>query len=151
MSINTLFQKDVAVVNLGAETFKEELAKQAAKVVQVDWQPPAGGNPKLLEALDATIDSEVIDAANDKALEIFMDARPVLVDIARAIDVVPGMTTTSAGTSRPSCKRTARTRPLSLPSSAAVCAWSRNCTAESSARRRPSPRCRVRSAAPEPA
>jgi hypothetical protein len=90
--INELFNQNVSVINLGTETFKEELARQDLPVVQVDWKPPAGGNPALMQALEDLIDARAIDDANDKAMELFQDARPVLVDIDRAIDVVPGMT-----------------------------------------------------------
>lgn len=90
--INDLFKQEVTALNLGAETFKDELARQDAKVVQVDWRPPAQGNPGLMKALDALMDNEAVDAANDRALELFQEARPVLVDIDRAIDVIPGMT-----------------------------------------------------------
>lgn len=90
--INALFGQNTAAINLGAETFKDELARQGANVVQVDWRPPAQGKGKLMEALDFLMDSAAVDEANNKALEIFQDARPVLVDIDRAIDVIPGMT-----------------------------------------------------------
>lgn len=90
--INKLFGQETAAINLGAETFKEELARQGVDVVQVDWRPPAQGNTKLMEALDTLMDAPAIDEANNLTLERFMDARPVLVDIDRAIDVIPGMT-----------------------------------------------------------
>jgi hypothetical protein len=93
--IDQLFQQKVAAVNVGAATFLDDLMLQDVEVAHVDWRPPAGGNPVLMAALEKVADSEKIAAANDKTLEIFMDARPMLVDIARAIDVVPGMTPTT--------------------------------------------------------
>lgn len=91
-SINELFQQKVAAINLGTDTFKADLKNQDVEVVHVDWRPPAGGNPELLFALDKVIDSEKVEAANNQTLEIIMDARPMLIDVARAIDVIPGMT-----------------------------------------------------------
>ena len=49
--INELFGSKLAVVNVGAENFKTELAAQGSEVVQVDWRPPAGGNPALIRLL----------------------------------------------------------------------------------------------------
>ena len=94
-SINELFKQKISAINLGAETFKDDLKIQEVEVLHVGWTPPAGGNPVLAAALDKIIDSEKIDEANNKALEIIMDARPMLVSVDRAIDVIPGMTLTT--------------------------------------------------------
>jgi hypothetical protein len=93
--INELFKQKVSAINLGAETFKDDLKMQEVEVLHVGWAPPAGGNPILAAALDKVIDSEKIDEANNKALEIIMDARPMLVSVDRAIDVIPGFTPTT--------------------------------------------------------
>ncbi len=39
------------VINIGLEGFAEELGQQGVAVVQVDWTPPAGGDPKLAALL----------------------------------------------------------------------------------------------------
>ncbi|HKH47368.1 MAG TPA: acyl-CoA synthetase FdrA [Thermoanaerobaculia bacterium] len=44
-------QAPVAAVNFGLESFQASLAAQGARVVQVDWRPPAGGNEKLASLL----------------------------------------------------------------------------------------------------
>jgi hypothetical protein len=93
--INELFKQKVSAINLGAETFKEDLKLQEVETIHVGWKPPAGGNAALAEALEKVMDSEKIDEANNKALEIIMDARPMLVSVDRAIDVIPGMTPTT--------------------------------------------------------
>lgn len=46
-----LLTRPVNVVNLGLEGFAKELSAQNVPVVQVDWQPPAGGNAKLAALL----------------------------------------------------------------------------------------------------
>ena len=48
----TLFNKDLKVINLGLESFAEDLKKQGIKVIEVDWRPPAKGKKKLLGLLD---------------------------------------------------------------------------------------------------
>ena len=35
------------VINIGLEIFAKELTSQGFDVVQVDWTPPAGGDPEL--------------------------------------------------------------------------------------------------------
>jgi hypothetical protein len=90
--IDELFGQKVSVINLGTETFAKELQTQGADAIHVDWRPPAGGNPALMAALEKVIESNEIDAANTKTLETYMDARPLLVSVERAIDVIPGMT-----------------------------------------------------------
>jgi hypothetical protein len=92
--INNLFSSKLGVVNVGAQTFSEELAQQDTQVISLDWRPPAGGNLELLKALEA-LDNEEVNAANAKAMEIIFSARPVLVDVDLAINVIPGMTKTT--------------------------------------------------------
>lgn len=41
-----------AVINVGLETFAASLEAQGARVVQVDWKPPAGGDEKLAGLLE---------------------------------------------------------------------------------------------------
>ena len=35
------------VINVGLEKFADELEAQGVSVIQVDWSPPAGGDPEL--------------------------------------------------------------------------------------------------------
>lgn len=50
--INELFQEELKIINMGIESFNENLKKQNIKTVQVDWKPPARGNKKMLSLLD---------------------------------------------------------------------------------------------------
>ena len=47
-----LFGKKLKVINIGIETFAEDLKKQGVEVVSVDWRPPAGGDIEILKLLD---------------------------------------------------------------------------------------------------
>ena len=40
------------VINVGISTFADDLRSQGVEVVQVDWKPPAGGDPEMLKLLD---------------------------------------------------------------------------------------------------
>lgn len=45
------FRGQLVAVNVGLESFFDSLQAQGAKAVHVDWQPPAGGNEKLMSLL----------------------------------------------------------------------------------------------------
>ncbi len=49
--VNQFLKTPVKVVNIGLEGFAKELEQQGVTVVQVDWAPPAGGDPKLADLL----------------------------------------------------------------------------------------------------
>ncbi|GAA0352809.1 DUF1116 domain-containing protein [Bacillus horti] len=90
-SINTLFSSSLRVLNVGTETFKQDILLQQGDVTQVDWRPPAGGNVELVRALARLENNPAIDEANQKAVEILKSAHPVLIDMDLAINVIPGM------------------------------------------------------------
>jgi len=48
---NGLLSQSIKVINVGLEGFSRELADQQVPVLQVQWTPPAGGDPKLAELL----------------------------------------------------------------------------------------------------
>lgn len=90
--MNNIFGKELKIINVGTTRFKDDLELQGKKVVQVDWQPPAGGDQNLIKALDKIGKmEEEINKANIKATSIINEATPFLVDIATAKDVIPGM------------------------------------------------------------
>jgi hypothetical protein len=49
---NDLLAGPPRVVNVGLELFATDLAALGAKVVHVQWSPPAGGNARLAGLLD---------------------------------------------------------------------------------------------------
>ena len=98
--IRELFAGDLRVVNVGLESFASDLGKIGAPHVHVDWRPPAGGDSKLAAALDRLRDRagdewiERVAAANREAVDRLLSARPTLLGIGVAGEVVPGMTKT---------------------------------------------------------
>lgn len=50
--INELFKQELKIVNMGLESFNENLKKQNIKTIHVDWKPPARGNEKMISLLD---------------------------------------------------------------------------------------------------
>ena len=49
--LNGVFEKPLKVVNLGLESFYQDLKRQSVETIHVDWRPPAGGNEKMLGLL----------------------------------------------------------------------------------------------------
>ncbi|NBJ71061.1 MULTISPECIES: DUF1116 domain-containing protein [Clostridia] len=86
-----LFNEKLHVINIGTSTFKDDLDLQGTEAIQFDWQPPAGGNIELINALDCFQDNERIDNANKEAISRIKAAHPFLVDIDLAKNVIPGM------------------------------------------------------------
>lgn len=52
IKLNGLFDKKIAVVNIGIPSFAEDLKKQSVPVQHVDWRPPAGGNARMRSLID---------------------------------------------------------------------------------------------------
>lgn len=92
-TITELFGAELKVINTGTEIFKKELDKCGTVSLQVDWKPSARGDLELIEALDGleTIEGRIA-AANRELQERLQNAHPVLVDIGKALEVIPGMT-----------------------------------------------------------
>ena len=40
------------VINIGVQDFADSLKVQGAEVIQVNWVPPAGGDPEMIALLD---------------------------------------------------------------------------------------------------
>jgi FdrA protein len=51
VDLSTL-DKELMAINVGLESFAEDLVKQEVPVVHVEWKPPAGGNEKLASILE---------------------------------------------------------------------------------------------------
>lgn len=91
-----LLSGELAVINLGLASFAEDLTRAGGTVQHVDWRPAAGGNAPAIAALDACLQADgglrpEIAAANAEAVERLMAARPMLMGIGTARDVIPGM------------------------------------------------------------
>ena len=91
--LTTLLTGELSVINLGLESFAANLRACGVEVTQVRWKPPAGGDPRMLEALDriATRARVDVESANRVAVERILASKPMLVGVGIAGDVVPGM------------------------------------------------------------
>jgi hypothetical protein len=89
MPINDLFKDELKVVNIGLKSFKESFDHCHAASVQVDWRPPVAVDGEALRTVKAKAD--LIAKANGKAVAKVLAARPVLIGLEKALDVIPGM------------------------------------------------------------
>ncbi len=89
MSVSNLFNQKLKVVNIGIGSFAENIRRAGGTAVSVEWQPPANISPNIFRTLNAK--KETISKANSEALQRILNSKPYLTNMARAIDVVPGM------------------------------------------------------------
>lgn len=81
--------KPVSVVSAGAHLFASELERQGVRVREIAWRPPPPGGSEALTALIRRVGD--VRTANDRAAGAMQRAQPVLVGLATAGAVVPGM------------------------------------------------------------
>lgn len=82
----------VRAVCAGVPLLHASLVAQGATAVQLDWRPPAGGDPKLVAALARLTSRPEVRAANQKAIAALQAAQPYVIDVQPAGAVIPGMT-----------------------------------------------------------
>jgi hypothetical protein len=89
--MTTLFKDSLSVINIGLAGFGEDIVAAGGACVALEWQPPAQGDRDAAWALATIFNHPRVEAANATAFGRFAAAQPVLVDVAPARDVVPGM------------------------------------------------------------
>src|SRR5713226_8526974 len=84
----SLFNSPLRIINVGADLFADPLASQGAPLTRVAWQPAAGNTDAALSVLLGDVR---VDRANQDAVQRMITARPRLVDVRPAHEVIPGM------------------------------------------------------------
>jgi hypothetical protein len=87
----TLFKDSLTVVNVGIAAFADNVRAAGGTAVSLAWQPPAHGDRDAAWALAEMSADPRVEAANEIAFARFLEAQPVLVDIATARDALPAM------------------------------------------------------------
>ncbi|MCX5977164.1 MAG: DUF1116 domain-containing protein [Coprothermobacterota bacterium] len=87
MSVVDLFGQSLQVINIGLESFAQNLRQERVPVVQMDWRPPAAGAEGVGET-PLRIDRK---QANREAVDRLLRGLPVLTGVSTAGAVIPGM------------------------------------------------------------
>ncbi|MCQ2507571.1 MAG: acyl-CoA synthetase FdrA [Dorea sp.] len=77
------------IINIGLKSFAEVVEDFGCEVVQFDWQPPAGGDIKLIKTLNFLRNYPGIDEMNEEVIGKVVASQPVLMDNVPAKDVIP--------------------------------------------------------------
>ena len=92
MTIASLFHASPRVLNIGLDNFANELAARGVEVAHLEWRPPAGGKPEYAALLARLAAHEKrIAQANAEAVRRMVAAEPVLEDVLRADQAMPGL------------------------------------------------------------
>ncbi|MFN8524045.1 MAG: DUF1116 domain-containing protein [Chloroflexota bacterium] len=77
-------------INLGVAQFAADIASASGRVTATDWRPPSGGLAvaRALDALGRPQVAERITAANARVVERLRGARPALVDVRPARELI---------------------------------------------------------------
>jgi hypothetical protein len=88
-----ILPRRVETVNVGLATFADALREQGAPVVDVDWRPPADGDPAVLAVLERLwgTHGDRVAAANAGVVERLEAVSPCAVGVEPAGAVVPGL------------------------------------------------------------
>ncbi len=84
-----LFETELRVINIGLESFRQGLNDCGVKSVQAQFKPPLVADGALFAK--AAKHAARIDKANAKAMARILAAKPALVGMGVALDVIPGM------------------------------------------------------------
>jgi hypothetical protein len=87
--MNQLFENELKVINIGMKSFKETLDGLKVNSVQVDWKPPIFSDSKVFQIINNN--KNKIESANKEAVSRILNAKPYLIGMEKALDVIPGM------------------------------------------------------------
>jgi len=89
--VNALFTQQLTVLNAGLQSFADNINRAGGTAVALSWQPPGGGDRAGGMALASLLNQPDIEAANQQAMEQYLTAQPMLVDVMRAGDAIPAL------------------------------------------------------------
>lgn len=84
----------IDAINVGLPLFADALDSQGVPVTSVDWRIPGGGEPGVVAALRRLYGPHAarVDAANAEVFRRLDEGVPTLVDVVRADEAVPALT-----------------------------------------------------------
>ncbi len=89
--IQVLFQQKLQILNVGLSSFADSIARAGGSVLQIEWVPPAQGQPEIGRALARLVNLLPVEIANQTAFDAYQTAQPVLNGVSSAGQVLPNM------------------------------------------------------------
>lgn len=89
--IQTLFQEKLQVLNIGLSSFVDSITRAGGSVLQIEWVPPAQGDPEIGRALARLVNLLSVETANQTAFDAYHSAQPVLSGVGIARKALPNM------------------------------------------------------------
>ena len=90
--MSNLINRDLNVINIGLSGFGDVIRQSGAQAVDLQWQPPAGGDPDAAWKLACLMADPRVTEANAAAYQRYLAAQPVLIGVKPAGEAIPGMT-----------------------------------------------------------
>lgn len=84
-----LFNQKLTVLNAGLASFASNIERAGGAAIAMNWQPPAGGDRAGGLALAGLLNQADIELANQTAMERYLAAQPMLVDVMLAGEAIP--------------------------------------------------------------
>ncbi|MEY2517448.1 MAG: hypothetical protein QOJ89_4806, partial [bacterium] len=93
MTLDQAVLQKVEVVNIGLAAFGDAIRDQDTPVIDVDWRPPASGDPDAVAALERLwgVHGATVAQANEQVVERMEACSPRAVGVATARDVLPAL------------------------------------------------------------
>ena len=89
--MKSLFAEDLNVVNVGLQSFADNIMAAGGSVTQLSWAPPAGADAGLGRTLAGLVGSPVVEDANTLAYSRYLAAQPRLLDLVLAREAIAGL------------------------------------------------------------
>jgi len=89
--VKTLFDQDLKVVNVGLQSFADNITAAGGAVTHLSWSPPAGADAALGWTLANMMSDSRVEEANRTAYGRYLAAQPRLVDFVLAREAMPAL------------------------------------------------------------
>ena len=86
--MNELFSQDIKAVNIGLESFGDNVRQCGAQAIQIEWVPPAQGDFETGKVLSKLMSDDRIKEANEKAFNAYLNTQTVLTGVALASEAI---------------------------------------------------------------
>ncbi|MBX3331783.1 MAG: DUF1116 domain-containing protein [Nitrospira sp.] len=86
-----LFQEKLQVLNIGLSSFVDSITRTGGSVLQIEWAPPAEGQPEVGRTLAQLVNLLSVETANQTAFDAYQSAQPVLSGVGIAGKALPNM------------------------------------------------------------